>query len=651
MGRLPPSMGMVGRADLLTWLHGGGGDADGAELFGFAHVPRVVVVDESLPTLDEPSLDADQVGEGQPLPAIEAAGQMAFWSLVEVAFHEPLTPRSSRSAPSLTAADLQASRSRPLLAGPPERPLAAWPRLWARLRRAIRQGRMSGTVDVAGAVARVARHRPLAPMPRRPVHTLPPRVHLWLDRSEHLTPVWRDQDALAPALGQALKDRAGGLAVFTPPDFPALPGLRAGDTVLAVTDEGRLGPPDGRRVWGRIARQLARRGVIFVVLTPCARAVRRDSATLTWEHRAAVPDVDPLLDFAALTLFLQPALMRAHRRQLGLPLEAELRLWRHPSVARAAASGLALHDEAAQARALAFLKDDGADIAARRGLIIALLHQWRSHHPPELAHAETALWAAVDPEGAHPGDVAEAAGFLDRLGGTVRAGSAASRRLAELLSGRLPDATLRHPKLGEAVGRLHALVQAGRSGVPVPETLDMQAVRDTEPAPADVTYWAVRQVGSRLHFAPAATPIWPSAATSPGSPVAVLPARRATLWATAGGRTQYLLGEAVVPLPAGDTLTLQTDAATLTLRRDRPDWAAAVGRDRYGLWADLEVESVRQRLRWIPPGRFREFPAGRPGAGVRTAGPGLQAFRRSGAGHPGTSPATPDRPRAGQDRR
>ena len=37
----------------------------------------------------------------------------------------------------------------------------------------------------------------------------------------------------------------------------------------------------------------------------------------------------------------------------------------------------------------------------------------------------------------------------------------------------------------------------------------------------------------------------------------------------------------------------------------RPPWASAFGRDPYGLWAEFTIgETVRQRLRWIPPGRF-----------------------------------------------
>ena len=48
-----------------------------------------------------------------------------------------------------------------------------------------------------------------------------------------------------------------------------------------------------------------------------------------------------------------------------------------------------------------------------------------------------------------------------------------------------------------------------------------------------------------------------------------------------------------------------TDKAVLTLApMTRPDWASAFGRDRFGLYADLLIEGVIQKLRWIPPGRF-----------------------------------------------
>lgn len=77
-------------------------------------------------------------------------------------------------------------------------------------------------------------------------------------------------------------------------------------------------------------------------------------------------------------------------------------------------------------------------------------------------------------------------------------------------------------------------------------------------------------------------------------------------------------------LPAASRVVVRSDCEQLELESiDKPPWASAFGRDRYGLWADLTLEyemsgggvamgglpgrvkkSVTQRLRWIPPGRM-----------------------------------------------
>jgi formylglycine-generating enzyme required for sulfatase activity len=49
----------------------------------------------------------------------------------------------------------------------------------------------------------------------------------------------------------------------------------------------------------------------------------------------------------------------------------------------------------------------------------------------------------------------------------------------------------------------------------------------------------------------------------------------------------------------------QADAAFLAKYGiTRPRWASRVDTDQYGLWADLAVGGVTQRLRWIKPGNF-----------------------------------------------
>jgi formylglycine-generating enzyme required for sulfatase activity len=61
---------------------------------------------------------------------------------------------------------------------------------------------------------------------------------------------------------------------------------------------------------------------------------------------------------------------------------------------------------------------------------------------------------------------------------------------------------------------------------------------------------------------------------------------------------------------ADTALLLRSDYAQLTLRRSsRPGWASAMGRDRFGLWAEIDLGdgedyNLVQRLRWVAPGEF-----------------------------------------------
>jgi formylglycine-generating enzyme required for sulfatase activity len=61
-----------------------------------------------------------------------------------------------------------------------------------------------------------------------------------------------------------------------------------------------------------------------------------------------------------------------------------------------------------------------------------------------------------------------------------------------------------------------------------------------------------------------------------------------------------------VAFPVVVPIRILSDLDELTIRTlTRPAWAADIGRDCYGLWADLRIgDRVTQRLRWIPPGRF-----------------------------------------------
>ncbi|MEO1610285.1 MAG: formylglycine-generating enzyme family protein [Pseudomonadota bacterium] len=66
-----------------------------------------------------------------------------------------------------------------------------------------------------------------------------------------------------------------------------------------------------------------------------------------------------------------------------------------------------------------------------------------------------------------------------------------------------------------------------------------------------------------------------------------------------------LNGTTAKPTPRTDRLRARTDRAEIILEKmAQPKWAQTLGRDRFGLYAEIEIEDVRQQLRWIPPGTF-----------------------------------------------
>ncbi|MEQ8568979.1 MAG: formylglycine-generating enzyme family protein [Deltaproteobacteria bacterium] len=74
-------------------------------------------------------------------------------------------------------------------------------------------------------------------------------------------------------------------------------------------------------------------------------------------------------------------------------------------------------------------------------------------------------------------------------------------------------------------------------------------------------------------------------------------------------RSVRLDADTRIPIDLRAPVRLETDLVSLDLEPfERPEWASGVGRDRFGLFADVEVETrvVPEviRMRWIPPGRF-----------------------------------------------
>ena len=63
-------------------------------------------------------------------------------------------------------------------------------------------------------------------------------------------------------------------------------------------------------------------------------------------------------------------------------------------------------------------------------------------------------------------------------------------------------------------------------------------------------------------------------------------------------------GETAARAAAAHTSDKSGERRKRRIQELKPDWAATIGEDRYGLWTNFRLREIEQRLRWIAPGEF-----------------------------------------------
>ena len=134
--------------------------------------------------------------------------------------------------------------------------------------------------------------------------------------------------------------------------------------------------------------------------------------------------------------------------------------------------------------------------------------------------------------------------------------------------------------------------------------------------PGVETLWEARIVGAELWLRRCrpGQPVAPLATIQTGSPLGWIRARRSRLELhmeiAAGQTTSYGIlprqaPEIRCPLHRAKQIQLSTDCGELKIgTMIRPDWARRMGRDRFGLFLEFDLDGVLFRLRWVPPGSF-----------------------------------------------
>ncbi len=599
-----------GRADLVRLLGAmpPGSVARAAELLGYD--APVLEAPASVVSASAVAPVARREAEGVPAPPVP------FWRLESVEWDD--TPRDT-PAPRVAQAGLtEADRTSPghdFALVPATPPLTPWARLWPAVRGLLMTDQPSREPDVEALVRALGRGAWVRRIPRRARRAWTPRVTVWIDRSRRLAPFWADQDWLVEQLVRVCgreavcvyelsargQDRAlRGRGHFAQP-------VEAGEVVLLLGDVGAYARGVAR-AWARTAARLRRGGARIGALVP-APVERFSSAAAAWGAQPWAPRRSPaepdavrrLLRLASPCLLVQLGLLRRLRQILPARVTdaaTEVDALAHDAVKAADSTGMVLHPDQAKV-----LQEELVSLVPEeiQAAVSAAIAAWHADIPREVLLVETVLWDALLGPSMVPGDLEAARELVWRTEASTVPGEGGEASLEDLRFGRLataclPAAAYRGGRLGAALERIAVASRRGVPGATLPEGVSAMALAEVEGKAPEITRWGLGQRGGRLRWAPS-DGRWGVAS----SPVAAVTAGATTaLW----DGERLALGEDV-PLEGARAVRLDVGGAILRVAQWwRPDWAVAAGRDRFGLWADVALSGVRQRMRWIPPGRF-----------------------------------------------
>lgn len=626
----------VSRADLVRLLAELPGEhaSECAALCGFARNAEPVSQEER-----SPSIEQDQQPSPQPLFENSPGTLYRFETM---GFTEDANDDLT-TAPPVTPGLSQEELVRPkgsLFVLPRRASLAPWSRLWPVLRAILQGTRPGRDLDVEECMRRWGRGQVLSELPQVQREVWADRAELWIDRSRRLTPFWSDQDEVWLRLRRCCGKSGLRLRILDVGEQTArlqsqrgfLSGYRMehGQRVLVLGDLGAYGSQQEQRAWLETAESLRKKDAQMSALVPVPASrmpgrLAHKWSVAVWEQcrRAHGPQppmtdrspqdrAERLLRICSPAAFVQLGLLRALRRLLPArdsDAGTEADVFAHHKVAVADPMGVVLLPECAAELRKAFVTHEPDWMQDR---VSHTIREWHQGLPAELLRMETLSWLALGSHAPPPGDPSEALAFADRLASSLRGGledprmKAVVARCAQMMLGSLPATAYQTlPKLQS----IFAGVFANQSGIRVPDGLSPQQLYADLVWAEEKGWWSIRQVGATLVLHQEPDGAWPSREKGPGSPVAWLLARRPQVFVKSGPadfEIQHVLRDGLeLGLQPPQGVKLRTDCSSVTIASwTQEPWATAAGRDRYGLWADVSIEGIVVRFRYIPPGRF-----------------------------------------------
>ena len=654
---------LISRAELLRIAALLGRDAlsDAASGLGFERAersPGVASQPERERALIEPSRADSIVVEPEELAPVP------FWQPYSLEVHDKASQEALVHRVEKREAEAELLRPWERGGDPPPTtpPLSPWRRTGPQLQQAVTEECEGRRLDIRGLVRCWSRGKMVRRLPRLRRRAWVPLVVL-VDRALRLVPFWDDQAFVIDELAQLLGVEGIELCILA--DGPVFDGdelsgcwrdlVLAGRPVLALTDLGWYAGSAEREAWRRLGLELRGAGLRLHALVPVPRVRWTDELARLWQaepwERPVAPVDTPegnadiearaarLMRSLGPAMRVEPGLIRAvrlliPRGQADVGTEADV--WASPELGELFSEARAFVPERADQLRRAFL-DELPEEEQRR--VIAVLRAWHLNEErrPEAWHLEVLALAEAHEQMRSAEDSAligtderrRAEAFVSWLAGDLRAvddgrvgpGLSRGRRSAlrtwcRFLQRQEPAIWSRETAVGESLQMIaHAV-----GGVDIPD-LDPRLRALLEDRGEERTFKhsveEVWQAGCTLVFidremiergrAPAGVRIgsfWgqePEVVLDEGEKRRVVPG-------FAGPLAMFKVGRVA-------SLDVRTFYSCLKVRRlTKPSWARAIGRDGYGLWAELFVKGVGYRMRWIPPGRFvMGSPEGEPG--------------------------------------
>lgn len=571
-----------------------------------------------------------------------------MWMLTELRRFD-LHPPKDEEVPSSQSDD--ATQPRPLRddEGEPRcpEPLPALPlverhRLWPALRHSLSEERRHG-VDLAALVRSLARaHLPPQLPQRRDRRWVNDVLVIW-DTSVRLTPYQADFEMIVSEVGA----RHGGVGLRLwrlhgqPEAGFDYREVHSAGLVLVLSDLGNLAVDEGLRAgWRRVLHACRAQGARVVAWLPhgerlvdreaaelgamhclVSRSVRRGpvrhgaaTAAIRGERQRLAGLRETLLVRAAVCLQLEVALLRRLRKtDAALQAEpgVEAMAWNHQPVVRTSLVSRALAPE----YAAGYRKQFSLLTTDIQGEVLREVTEVHSREGRSTEMVETMIWqtyARSEAVTTHETAVLAARQWCRNLAAKLQLDAqrgetrSADRDFAADIAARTAHDVNFVEKQSEWFDSVWAVSGLQR----VPDGMSAErAFKARQKAKADSSRSATnyRPVLRRGEIWLVEMPVVLFTQLRPVGPA--WPMAEAVVTDSSGRIERLSLGSALVRVvsrkPVLHQVTLRSELGRLTwTNMERPGWANAWGRDRFGLYADMTIADQSQRLRYIEPGTF-----------------------------------------------